>query len=154
MKYKITLPSSDRLELVKLTSSGTISARVMKRAQVLLLSDRSQGECRSNNAIMEALGVSETLILSVRKRYDEEGLKAALYERPRPGAVPKITGDVEAKIVAIACSDPPDGHAKWTVRLIADKVVELEMLDSISHVSVHGRLKKTLSSLGKSHPGA
>jgi len=76
-------------------------------------------------------------------------LDAALYEKPRPGASPKITGDIEAKLVTLACSDPPLGRSRWTLRLLADTMVELGYIDSISNVAVYQRLKKTNSSPGR-----
>jgi hypothetical protein len=90
----------------------------------------------------------------VRTRYNEEGLNGALYERPRPGAAPKLTGDIEAQLTLLACSAPPDGQARWTVRLLADKIVELGLVDKISHVAVHDKLKKMNLNLGKTGAGA
>jgi hypothetical protein len=154
MKYKITLTASDRQLLDQLIHSGSQSVRVITRARVLLLSDCSQGARRSNNQIMDALQTSETLILQTRRRYNEEGLSAALYERPRPGAAPRLTGEIEAQITMLACSTPPDGHTRWTVRLLTDKIIELGLIDKISHVAVHEKLKKMNLNLGESKAGA
>jgi hypothetical protein len=76
-------------------------------------------------------------------------MEAALYDKPRPGRTPKITGDIEAKLTVLACSDPPEGRVRWTLRLLADRMVELGYLDSISDVAIYKRLKKTKSSPGK-----
>ena len=154
MKYIVTLAAADRQELEHMVRSGTHSARVIARARLLLLSDRSLGERRSNNQIMDALQVSETFVLQTRKRYNEEGLHAALFERPRPGAAPRLTGDIEARITVLACSNPPDGYSRWTVRLLTDKIIELGLIENISHVAVHEKLKKMNLSLGKSEAGA
>jgi len=76
-------------------------------------------------------------------------MESALSEKPRPGQVPKITGDIEAKLIALVCSDPPEGHARWTLRLLASQMVELGHIDSITNVSVYKRLKKMRLNLGK-----
>ncbi|MEN6519889.1 MAG: helix-turn-helix domain-containing protein, partial [Armatimonadota bacterium] len=89
----------------------------------------------------------------IRKEFVLGGLESALYDKPRPGAAPKITGDIEARITMLACSKPPEGHARWTLRLLADKAVELEYIDSISHTAISERLKKTLSNPGFRRPG-
>jgi putative transposase len=114
-----------------------------------LLSDRSLGQSRDDAEVAEAAMVCTGTVWRIRKEFALHGLESAIYDKPRPGAIPKITGDVEARITMIACSDPPDGHARWTLRLLADKVVELGYLDSISHVAIGNRLKKTTSSRGR-----
>ena len=88
-------------------------------------------------------------ISNVKKRYLAGGLEHGLYERPRPGAAPKIIGEVEAHLIALVCSDPPEGRARWTLRLLADKLVELELVETISHVAVGDALKKTNLNPGK-----
>jgi hypothetical protein len=87
-------------------------------------------------------------VINVRRRFLSGGLQAALYDKGWPGAPPKFTGEVEAKLTMLACSDPPEGAARWTLRLLADKMVELGYVDSISHVTVGEMLKKTKSSRG------
>ena len=89
----------------------------------------------------------------VRQRFVEAGLESALHERPRPGAAPKLTGQEEAHLIAVACSQPPLGRARWSLRLLADKAVELGLCDSLSHEAVRQTLKKTSSSPGKSSNG-
>lgn len=89
---------------------------------------------------------------SICRQYVLEGLKAALQEKPQPGAVPKITGEVEARLVTLACSEPPDGRQRWTLRLLAEQIVALGYVDSISNVAVYNKLKKTNLSPGKYSP--
>jgi transposase len=105
-------------------------------------------EGRSDEEIIEALKVSRTTVNRIRKRYCQGGLDFALHEKPRSGAPPKIDGRIEAQLTLLACSDPPEGRSRWTLRLLADKLVELESVDSISHMSVHRLLKKTRSNRG------
>ena len=145
----IYLTPEQRQELEAGIKSGNAPARVQTRARILLLADRSQGEFRTDKQISQALLCSTATVSSVRQRFREEGLESALVEKPRPGRPPKITGDIEAQISVIACSDPPDGHARWTVRMLTSRVIELGLLDSIDHTSVWSRLKKTKSSPGK-----
>jgi len=145
---QLHLTSQQRQQLDKLIRSGAAQARTLTKARILLLTDHSQGARHSDRQIASALGVSMRNIVRVRKRCLKHGLEAALYDKERPGRPPKITGDIEARITVLACSDPPPGHAKWSLRLLADKAVELGYLDSISHVAISNRLKKTLSSPG------
>jgi transposase len=93
--------------------------------------------------------VSQGTVSNLKKRYFAGGLEGALFEKPRPGAKPKIDGEVEAHLIALACSDPPEGYDRWTLRLLADRLVQLEVIDSISHVAVGDALKKTNLNLGK-----
>jgi len=102
---------------------------------------------KADTQIIEALGTARNTIRTVRYRYVNQGLEAALNEQPRPGAPDKFTGRNRAKITAIACSRPPEGRSRWTLRLIADTMVELNMVDNISHHTVQRVLKKTNLSL-------
>lgn len=145
---QLHLTSQQRRQLDKLIRSGTAPARTLTKARILLLTDYSQGAHHPDDQIASALGVSMRNIVRVRKRCLQAGLDAALHDKPRPGRPPKITGEIEAQITVLACSDPPPGHAKWSLRLLSDKIVELGYLDSISHVAVSNRLKKTRSSPG------
>ena len=144
----IHLSDKERKELEQLIKSGKHAARVISRARTLLLLDRSQGQKRGNREVMAGAMVSQGTIANLKKRYFAEGLQA-LYDRPHPGATPKIDGEVEAHLIALVCSDPPEGQARWTLRLLADQLVSLELVDSISHVAVGTALKKTNLSLGK-----
>ena len=145
----IYLNENERTELEQLIKSGHHSARVLARARTLLLLDRSQGKKRTIQEVVEAAMVSQGTVSNTKKRYFTGGVDEALYEKPRPGAKPKIDGEVEAHLIAIACSDPPEGYERWTLRLLADELVALELVESISHVAVHNALKKTNLSPGK-----
>jgi hypothetical protein len=87
-------------------------------------------------------------VTNIRRKYSEGGIAKALYDRPRPGQAPKITGEIEAQLITLACSRPPEGRARWTLQLLADKLVELKLLDNISDVAVMKKLKKMNLSLG------
>jgi putative transposase len=146
-QLQLHLTSQQRKQLDKLIRSGVGPARTLTKARILRLTDHSQGRHRTDADIASALGVSLPTIWRVRKRCAEEGLEAALHDRARSGRPPKITGDIEARITVLACSDPPPGHAKWSLRLLADKAVELGYLDSISHMAIAKRLKKLAAAL-------
>lgn len=145
----IYLKQNERTKLEQLIKSGVHSARVIARARALLLLDRSQGEARTIQQVIEAAMVSQGTIYNLKERYFSEGLDRALYEKPRPGAKPKIDGEVEAHLIALTCSDPPEGYDRWTLRLLADRLVSLEVIDAISHVAVGEALKKMNLSPGK-----
>jgi transposase len=149
MAKHLTLTEKERNELLQLIKSGRHSSRVVGRARILLLLDRSQGQKRTLAEVAETMMVSSGTVYNVKKRCLKSGLDAGLYERPRPGAAPKITGEVEAHLIALVCSDPPAGQVRWTLRLLADKLVELELVETISHVAVGEALKKTNLSPGK-----
>jgi putative transposase len=138
----VFLSNEDRSFLDNLIRRGHCSARVLNRARILLLADRSQGEKRTRQHIAEAALCCALTVGTVCRRYVQEGLDAALSEKPRPGKAPKITGEIEAQLVVLACSTPPEGQARWTFKLLADKLVALELVDSISEVAVYKRLKK------------
>lgn len=144
----VALTPTERTQLDKLIRTGRSRARTQTKARILLLTDRSQGQQRTDDEIAGVLGVSKPTIIRTRRRFVLEGLDAALYDRPRPGAAPKITGEVEAHLTLLACSDAPAGHARWTLHMLADKLVELQLVDSISTVAIHTRLKKTACNRG------
>jgi len=139
----IYLTTEQRNELERLIRTGHSPARTQTRARILLLSDRSDGQKRTAREVAAALLCSPSTVAHVRHRFNQEGLQAALYDKPRPGQKPKVTGDIEAKLTMLACSQPPAGHARWTLRLLADRMIELEYIDYISHVTVGEVLKKT-----------
>ena len=149
MTKHITLTKEERTELSQLIKSGKHSARVLGRARILLLLDRSQGEQRKLKEIANAMLTSIGTVSNIKRRYLKGGLEQGLYDRPRPGAKPKINGEVEAHLIALVCSDPPEGRERWTLRLLADQLVELELVETISHVAIRDALKKTNSSPGK-----
>jgi transposase len=156
MKTQIPLflKPEQRQTLEQLIRTGSAPARTQTRARILLLTDRSTDVARSDEQVAEALGCSQATVGNIRRRCIQEGLQAALEEKPRPGRVPKLTGDLEAQLTVLACSTPPEGAARWTVRLLADQMVELGLVDQIHHTTVWGRMKKTNSSPGKYKPGA
>jgi hypothetical protein len=143
------LTTDQRTQLESLLRSGNAPARTQTKARILLLTDRSQGTQRTDAQIADVLSVCKPTIIRTRRRCVLEGLEAALYDRERPGKAPKITGEVEAELTLLACSDPPEGKARWTLRLLAAKMVELGHVDSLSNVAVYHRLKKTRSSPGR-----
>lgn len=145
----IKLTDEERTELEQLIRSGVHAARLIGRARVLLLLDRSQGARPRLDEVAEAAMVSRRTVSNIKERYLAGGLERALHDLPRPGAVPKIDGEVEARLIALACSAPPEGRERWTLRLLAKELVSLELVDSISHVAVGEVLKKTRSSRGK-----
>lgn len=141
-KKLVRLKAGEQKLLTEIISKGTEKARKITRCRILLLA----AEGRNDTQIIEALGIARNTIKQVRFRYVQEGLEAAINEKPRPGAPKKFSGRQRAKITAIACSKPPEGRSGWTLRLIADRAVELEMADSISYQTVKRILKKTNSS--------
>jgi transposase len=150
----VRLTDQQRQELDGLIHSGSAPARVQTRARVLLLADQSQDRSRTDQEVADAALCSQSTVFNIRHRFKEGGLQAALYEKPRPGATPKLTGEVEAELILLACSNPPEGHQRWTLRLLADRMVELNLIDSISHVAVGNRLKQTRLNPGRFTVGA
>lgn len=138
-KYIVTLTVEERQELLKLTRAGELSARKMKRALILLKAD----EGWKDKEIVAALNTSRPTVERIRKRYVEGGLDKALDEDPRPGARKKLDGRAEARLIALACSDGPEDSDRWALRALADKLVDLGLVDSISHEAVRQYLKKT-----------
>lgn len=145
----VKLSEEERARLKGLLRRGAAPARVQTRARILLLADRSRGGRRTDEQVAEAVMTSLMTAKRTRWRFLQEGLEAALTEKPRPGRPPKITGEIEAQLTVLACSQPPEGHARWTLRLLAGQLVELGYLESISHVAVGKRLKKTMSNPGR-----
>ena len=148
-RVEIQLSADDRQALRQLTRKGKVSARKLNRARILLLVD----EGRAESDISQILGTSGNTIWRTKMRYNEGGLDGALNEEPRLGAPTKLDGKQEAFLVALACSDPPQGRETWTMQLLADKLVELEIVATISDETVRTTLKKTISNPGKSKPG-
>lgn len=144
-KYHVTLTVEERESLGKLISSGKASARKLTRARILLKADEAEdGAGWDDQAISEALEVGLSTIYRVRKRFVEEGLEAALEQRrPRRLYRRKLDGEGEAHLIALACSSPPQGRERWTLRLLADRLVELGYVEGLSHETVRRVLKKT-----------
>ncbi len=146
-KYPVVLTETERDELKRLIVVGTAPARKLTHARVLLKADQCpEGPGWADERIAEAVEVSQPTISRIRKQYVEEGLKAALNRRaPRREYHRKLDGEQEARLIALACGTPPEGYARWSLRLLADKVVELEIADEVSYQTVGRILKKTSS---------
>jgi hypothetical protein len=145
-RYVVTLTSDEREYLEALTRSGRRSARAITRARILLLTDQGDGGAAwGDRRVAEALGCGHRTVERVRERFVTEGLDAALKPkaRPRPPREPVLDGAAEARLIALACSSTPDGRKAWTLRMLADKLVELEVVDAISYETVRRTLKKT-----------
>ena len=142
-KYRVTLSPGQRQELKALCRRGEISARKLARARILLLADQNRGKgAMEDHQIHEVLDVSQATIRRVRKKFATGGLETALEELSRSGRPLKFDGYQRAQITALACSDPPEGHSQWSLRLLADHLVELDVTDDISHETVGRILKK------------
>ena len=143
-KYVIELSEQDRIELIDIVTKGTSSARKILRANILLASDKRSDKYMTVAEIAEAYHTTSTTVQAVRTSYCENGLAGTINRKKRetPPVPTKVTGEVEAHIIALACSDPPEGYSKWTLRLLADKTVGLGYVESISHVTVSSVLKK------------
>lgn len=139
-RYRIRLTEAERDALTTLTRRGHHSARRLTRARILLLADGGA----SDRAIAAALQVDRRTCARIRQRAVIEGVETALADRPRPGARRKLDARQEAHLIAVACSAPPTGRATWTMQLLADRLVELELVESISDETVRRTLKKTI----------
>jgi len=145
----VQLSEAQRQQLQQMLRAGTPPARSQTRARILLLSDRSQGGAwQSAPKVAAAVMVHPHTVRNVRRRFVSAGLEAALQDKPRPGAQPKLDGELEAQLTLLACSTPPEGRKRWTLRLLAEQLIALEYVDEISHVTVGEWLKKTRSSPG------
>jgi transposase len=149
-KFIVTLSADERTQLRALLRRGTASARRLTRARILLKAD----EDLTDVAVAEAVGVGIATVHRIRQRCVEEGLEVALGERRRKGGTPKFTPKQHAHVIALACSTPPAGHARWTLRLLADRVVELGLVERCSRETIRRTLKKTPLGHGKSGGGA
>lgn len=142
--HRVKLNERERQYLQRIVESGKDKARKITRCRVLLLADEAKG--KTDEQISDVLGVCLATIFNIRRRYHKGGLERAIQEAPRSGQPPKFNGKSMAKITAIACSNPPEGRSKWSLRLLADRVVELDIVETISYNSVRNILKKTSSS--------
>jgi transposase len=142
--HRVKLSEHERQYLQKIVESGNDKARKITRCRILLLADESKG--KTDQEISDALNVCLATIFNIRRRYHKGGVELATEEAARSGQPPKFNGKSMAKITAIACSKPPEGHARWSLRLLADRVIELDIVEEISHQSIHNILKKTNSS--------
>ncbi len=149
-KHTVSLTDKERHALKKYVNSGVHSARGIKRANVLFKSDAGL----SQSVIARQVGISQSTVYHIRKRYAAEGLEAALHEKPRSGAPCKFSGLDMAHLVTLACSDAPEGFDRWSIRLLADRAVAIISPESLSKSTVHEWLKKTNSSPGSKSNGA
>jgi Homeodomain-like domain len=155
-KYRVTLTAEERADLELLVSSGKAAARKLTHARILLLADDSLGNERRDEQIVTSLGTSLRTVSRVRQQLVTEGVDVAILRRQqplRPDKI-KIKGDVEQRLIELACSDPPQGRCHWTLQLLADELVVLGLVDRVGIETVRLALKKTTSSRGSSSPGA
>jgi uncharacterized protein YerC len=155
-KYRVTLTAEERADLQQMVSSGKAAARKLTHARILLLADDSLQEERTDEQIGAALGTSPRTISRVRRLLVTEGFDVALCRRrqpPRPDKI-RIKGDIEQRLIELACSDPPKGRCHWTLQLLADELVALGLVNRVGIETVRLALKKTTSSRGSSSPGA
>ena len=150
IKYRVDLTEEEREHLLGLIGKGKHPARTLARARILLKADEGMGD----EDVAAMLNVGYATVGRVRQRFVEEGLECALKERAREGGKPKLDERQCAHLIAVACSDAPEGHDHWTLRLLAAKVVELGFAESYRHETVRRTLKKTTSSHGKGKCGA
>ncbi len=138
-RYRVTLMDQERERLRALTRQGKPAARTVRRAHILLLAD----EGRTDTEIVAALHSGLSTVARTRQRFVEQSLDAALSERSRPGAAPKLSPKQQAFAVALACTKAPEGRLRWTMQLLADRLIELEVIPDISDESIRRLLKKT-----------
>ena len=149
-KYVVKLTETERSQLKEMISSGDATAREIRRAYILLKSDSSEGGPNwKYQAICDAYETSSLTVYNVRKNYTEGGLKRAIFrKKPERAYERRLDGEGEAHLIALACGDPPDGYERWSLRLLKDRIIRLEIVESISHETIRQTLKKTNSSLG------
>ncbi|MFH2025572.1 MAG: helix-turn-helix domain-containing protein [bacterium] len=152
-RYTIKLSKEEVEELTAIINKGKHTSQAFRSAYILLNCDKgtySQDPGITNAEITKILKVGDRTIDRIKKKFVEDGFESVLERRPsNQNYTKKMDGDLEAKLVTLCCSEPPAGHAKWSLRLLADKLVELQYVESISHVSVRRALKKTNLNLGK-----
>jgi hypothetical protein len=153
-RYHVTLTEEERAELTTLIRRGKVAGYRIKHAQILLKLDEIPENAKWTGVkISEAYGIHPTTVSSIAKHFVENGMEAALGRKEQENRHRKIDGDVEAQIITIACSEPPTGRERWTLQLIADELVRLEVVDSISDTAICNTLKKTNASHGRSRSG-
>jgi transposase len=148
-RYRVTLTEEERERLEGLTRKGRAPVRMVRRAQMLLLAAEEQRD----EDIAKALHIGVSTVERTRRRCVEEGVEASLRERPRPGARPKLGPKQQAFVVALACTKPPEGRERWTMGLLAERVVELKIVPDITDESIRRLLKRTSSSRGSTRSG-
>jgi putative transposase len=148
-RYRVSLTDTERDRLQALARKRTAPVRTARRAQALLLA----AEGKTDEAIGEQLRIGVSTLERLRRRFVEEGLEASLRERPRPGARSKLGPKEQAFVVALACTKPPEGRHRWTMQMLADHVVELQLIPDISDEAIRRLLKRTNSSRGSTRSG-
>ena len=145
IKYVIELSAEEKAKLTEIVTKGNSPARTILRANILLASDRQSEKYMTVSEVSKAYHTTPTTVQNVRTSYCEKGLEATIHRKKRetPPVPAKVTGEVEAHVIALACGKPPEGYAKWTLQLLANKTVELGYIDSISHTTIRTILKKT-----------
>ena len=144
-KYIVTLSADERNQLLEMIKKGTLAARKLTRAHILLRAD----EGATDETIAAALHIHRTTVERTRQRFVEGNLEGAMSERPRPGGKRKLSAKQEARLIATACSTPPEGQKRWTLQLLADELVALDVVETISDETVRRTLKKTFLSPGR-----
>lgn len=154
-KYIVSLTAEEQEELEQLTTTGKVAAYKMNHARILLKADTNQEDGGwTDEAISQALNISVATIERVRQRFVETGLESALSRAEQQQRKPRrLDGEQEAHLIAITCSEVPEGHARWSLRLLAERMVELEYVESVSHETIRQTLKKTTSSPGYENAG-
>ena len=149
LKYVIELSAQDKAELIDIVTKGKRPARTILRANILLASDRRNERYMTVSEISKAYHTTPTTVQTFITSYCEKGIEATINRKKRetPPVPAKVTGEVEAYVIALACGEPPEGYSRWTLRLLADKTVELGYIESISHVTISTILKKMNLSL-------
>ena len=149
IKYVIELSDQEKTRLMEIVKKGNSPARTILRANILLASDKQSDKYMTVSEIANAYRTTPTTVQTVRASYCKKGLEATITRKKRetPPIPAKVTGEVEAHVIALACGQPPEGYSKWTLRLLANKTVELGYIESISHVTVSTILKKKNLSL-------
>ncbi len=147
--YVVEVTQDERQQLQAVIRGGTAKARMVNRAQILLHAE----EGKADQEIASALHTSESTVGRIRKRFVEDGLHGALHEVVRPGGTRKLNGVQEAHLVALACSDPPQGRGEWTMQLLADRLVTLGVVETISDETVRRTLKRGASNRGGTNNG-
>jgi len=154
-KYHVTLSNEERIELETITTKGKRSARIIQSAYILLNCDtRNQNKPMKDTDIAKFLGITERTVENIRKKFVMDGYEIALYGKPSERVYKRnIDGETEARIIALSCSQPPEGYARWSLRMLADKAIELKYLDVVSHETIRSVLKKRIKTVEEKRLG-
>lgn len=154
-KYHVTLSDEERKELETITAKGKRSARIIQSAYILLNCDASNQKKPMKDAdIAKFLGITERTVENIRRKFVMDGYEIALYGKPSERVYKRnIDGETEARIIALSCSQPPQGYARWSLRMLADKAIELKYLDVVSHETIRSVLKKRIKTVEEKRVG-